>query len=409
MAALLAGGETFLGVMRHLLAGWHTPGVRHLAFPAICCSASLAVVFSLCVVALRSVAVLSVRREKAPYTVAKSPEAKKTAVAQTQHTFAEACSDDGRKIVCQTTHLSNRLAPPPPLLESAVSAPGSFCDSGDAANSDSPSDKADSEPMRRAPSTSFVERRSRRRPPPRMLDISLTGSTGSLIKGLEESPVKVSADMNGLWGQEHLNLATPSVASSHRGHSCLLSPGTPNREDLKLVRGDVGAILFDFDGTLTATPGTIALRYRKQVELRERAPLLAPRLKALREAGFILGIISKSKRGQEGTITTALREAGLTDFFNGPIVAKAVGLEGKAGFINDLVQHGELRHVSAEAGNHMRRILLIDDDVYELERACERGIQTYSAPKEGGLQESDFDEIFRGLGMPSLDATMLVH
>jgi len=186
---------------------------------------------------------------------------------------------------------------------------------------------------------------------------------------------------------------TPSSCSSYRH---ILTPSTPDpsRSDLKTIVGDVGAVLFDFDGTLTASPGESAQRCRKKLELHERAPLLAPRLRALRDAGMLLGIISKSS---ELTIRCALREAGLIEYFDGPLLGKAVGLEGKAGFIEELATAGDLGQLGADG---IRRVLLVDDDVYELDRARQRGIQTYAAPGEGGLQDSDFEEIFEGLGLP---------
>lgn len=189
-----------------------------------------------------------------------------------------------------------------------------------------------------------------------------------------------------------LNLATPSSSSSMSLRR-LLTPGTPlpERSDLKLITGDVGAVFFDFDGTLTASPGDRAQRCRKQVELRERAPLLAPRLRALREAGIVLAIISKSS---EATIVNALDGAGLRELFDGPLIAKAIGLEGKAGFIEEICRRGCLHHLGVE-----QRALLVDDDVRELERARAKGIQTFAAPKEGGLQDEDFDEMFAGLGI----------
>lgn len=112
----------------------------------------------------------------------------------------------------------------------------------------------------------------------------------------------------------------------------------------------------------------------------------------LRKAGISLGIISKST---EFTIHSALQATGLLQFFDGPLVAKA-GFEGKAGFIKDLVSDGALRHLGADG---IRHILLIDDDVSELERACEEGIQTYPAPSEGGLQEDDFISILHAVGL----------
>lgn len=174
-----------------------------------------------------------------------------------------------------------------------------------------------------------------------------------------------------------------------------MTPGTPDplRSDFAAVSGDISAILFDFDGTLTATPGDMAQRGRKQVELVDRAPLLAPRLQALREAGLSLGIISKSS---EFTITTALENAGLRELFNGPLMPKAVGLEGKAGFMEEMLQTGDLRYLGPDSHS---RILLVDDDVRELQRAKDRGFQAFAAPKEGGLQDEDFEELFAGLGI----------
>lgn len=196
-----------------------------------------------------------------------------------------------------------------------------------------------------------------------------------------------------------LALSTPSSTGSNV--KPWLSPRTPDplRSDLKLVTGPVAAILFDFDGTLTATPGDAignaggkcGQRGLREVELCARAPLLAPRLQALREAGIILGIISKSS---EATIQLALQSAGLAEHFQGPVLGAAVGFEGKAGFITELVATGSLQHLG-----HCGDVLLVDDDVRELDRAHSCGIQTYPAPVQGGLQEGDFVELFESLGL----------
>lgn len=193
----------------------------------------------------------------------------------------------------------------------------------------------------------------------------------------------------------NLMLMTPSSCSSSVVAQ-QLTPGTPqpDRQDLKLIAGDVGAILFDFDGTLTASPGERAQRCQKEVELCERAPFLAPRLQVLRRAGIVLGVISKSS---EATIMRSLQAAGMHDLFDGPVLAKAVGLEGKAGFIEQVCSQGALRHLGA-SGWH--RVMLVDDDLRELDRARGRGIQTYAAPECGGLQCEDFDEIFGSLNLP---------
>lgn len=190
-----------------------------------------------------------------------------------------------------------------------------------------------------------------------------------------------------------LTLKSPSSCASN-AYRLALTPRTPDphRCDLNIVKGDVYAILFDFDGTLTRSAGSSAQRCRRQAEaeLCERASLLAPHLQALRDAGITLGIVSKSTAM---TISYALEAAGLAGFFDGPIVGTAVGFEGKAGFIEELVTSGTLPHVGVD------HVLLVDDDVRELERCRVRGIQTYAAPEEGGLQQDDFDDIFRCLGM----------
>lgn len=194
----------------------------------------------------------------------------------------------------------------------------------------------------------------------------------------------------------NLGLSTPTpqscASNPHRFPSSIwnTSPRTPDpaRDDLKLLSGDVSVVFFDFDGTLTATPGVLANRHAtKSAELCERKPLLSPQFKKLRDRGIVLGIISKST---EFTVRTALEAAGLADFFDGPIVGKAVGLEGKAGFIEEMVSSNILP-VHENAG--LQRIMLVDDDVHELQRAAQIGVQTWPAPPEGGLQLSDFEQI----------------
>jgi len=114
-------------------------------------------------------------------------------------------------------------------------------------------------------------------------------------------------------------------------------------------------------------------------------------LRALRDTGCTLGIISKST---EATIRDALESAGLSSCFNGPILGKALGFDGKVGFIEDMVRKGLIRNIGG------RGILLVDDDVLELERARNRGVQTYAPPAEGGLRDEDFDVIDRGVRRP---------
>jgi phosphoglycolate phosphatase-like HAD superfamily hydrolase len=167
---------------------------------------------------------------------------------------------------------------------------------------------------------------------------------------------------------------------------------------LKLVASDVQCVLFDFDGTLTATPGEkVARQSQKTAELCERASMLEPALQMLKDRNILLGIISKST---EFTIRNCLQAAGLSEFFTGPIVGKAVGLEGKVGFIEDLVVSGRLEHLgSDDIDASLRRILLVDDDIQELDRAQARGIQTFPAPIDGGMQDEDFVDVFGRLGL----------
>jgi len=221
----------------------------------------------------------------------------------------------------------------------------------------------------------------------------------------------------------NLGLDTPQSCASYISR-LMLSPRTPdpNRFDLKFVSTDAAAVFFDFDGTLTATPGDQARKQcQKSAELCERAAMLAPRLRAMKDAGLTLGIISKST---VFTIESALQDSGLKEFFQGPIVGKAVGLEGKAGFIKEMVSSGALRHLrrgaessatasdanSAPGGpqssdedlavaEEMKRVLLVDDDVRELDRAIGMGILSFPAPEQGGLQETDFEELFHQLGL----------
>jgi len=192
-------------------------------------------------------------------------------------------------------------------------------------------------------------------------------------------------------------LATPSSTRSAAAYRYVLTPTTPDlhRDGFRLVDDELDIVFFDFDGTLTATPGESATQHgQKKAELKERADMLRPRLQGMIDAGLLLGIMSKST---ENTIREALEFAELTDLFQGPIVGKALDFEGKAGIIAKMHQSGKLS--LGEEG--LSRVLLVDDDVRELDRCRDHGIQTFAAPEGGGLLDSDFDEIFVFLTLPS--------
>lgn len=188
-----------------------------------------------------------------------------------------------------------------------------------------------------------------------------------------------------------------SVSSAWQQMSVSQVSPHPERGQVRNLKGNVAVVFFDFDGTLTATPGDRAERKFKIAELKLRAPLLEPWLERIRAAGIMIGIVSKSS---ENTIVTALEEAGLRSLVNGPVIARAVGLEYKAGIIRDVLEEvqGPLEHIGASGLHH---ILLVDDDLQECACAKDQGIQTFPAPFEGGLLDEDFHQIFEGLGLPA--------
>jgi len=194
-------------------------------------------------------------------------------------------------------------------------------------------------------------------------------------------------------------LKAPDGEPASPGFGPLLSPATPvpKRDAFRQVECGFSVVMFDFDGTLTATPGDRAARSQKKTELRQRAAMLEPCLKAMQEYGTTLGIISKST---EGTIRDALQAAGLSAYFQGPVVGKAVSFEGKAGIIDDLARRGALaglRSAGLVEQAASQRVLLVDDDVMELERARCAGLQTYAAPSKGGLRHEDFEAILAAM------------
>lgn len=200
-------------------------------------------------------------------------------------------------------------------------------------------------------------------------------------------------------GEKHgggLMLATPSSCKS-AAYRCALTPRTPDpaRDGFRSIGADLDLVFFDFDGTLTATPGMNTKQHsEKGRELKERAEMLRPRLESMIEHGLLLGIMSKST---ESTIRDALDYAGLTDLFKGPILGKALDFEGKAGIIAKMYEKGQ---ITLGPGG-LSRVLLIDDDVRDLDRCREFGIQTFAAPEDGGLLDCDFDEILACLNIPS--------
>ena len=144
-------------------------------------------------------------------------------------------------------------------------------------------------------------------------------------------------------------------STSLRSDSPAPRPETPSplRDDFRSSPcAGVAVIYFDFDGTLTATPGDRAARRTKQLELCDRAPMLGPRLKALKDQGASLGIISKST---ENTIRSALEAANLANLFDAPLVAKAVGFEGKVGFLEDLALRGCLPRLGSTSKHGVPR------------------------------------------------------
>jgi hypothetical protein len=188
--------------------------------------------------------------------------------------------------------------------------------------------------------------------------------------------------------------------SARRGFEVVPDTPAPRREDFKQLAGGVAVIFFDFDGTLTQTPGDKAIRASKMSELKERAPMLGRRLRALQEAGGLLGIISKST---EATVRDCLEAAGLTSLFQAPVVGKAVNFEGKVGIIADMVRKGSLGTLSTNSfswEDDLRHVMLVDDDPLELERCRARGVQAYAAAEFGGLVDEDFDVIESAVRRP---------
>lgn len=60
-------------------------------------------------------------------------------------------------------------------------------------------------------------------------------------------------------------------------------------------------------------------------------------------------------------------------------------------------QKGPLEHIGP---GRLHRILLVDDDVFQLKKARDIGIQGFAAPKEGGLREEDLDLLIKSVCCP---------
>jgi len=113
-----------------------------------------------------------------------------------------------------------------------------------------------------------IANRRQRRLPSKRLELPTTSP-----KCGEASPEKARRKPRRL-----LSLKTPSsCASAHFMHDRTPCSPDPARADLRIIEGDVQAIMFDFDGTLTSTGGEAAQRSRKQAELQSRAPMLRRR------------------------------------------------------------------------------------------------------------------------------------
>lgn len=175
------------------------------------------------------------------------------------------------------------------------------------------------------------------------------------------------------------------------------SSGSGKWADYRVLKGGADVIMFDFDGTLTSKPGHILKREFEIKDLCERAPMLKLHLEQLQKAGILLGIISKSP-GRK--IKHALKEANLNHLFDGPVIGDVTDILGKAGVIQDhcTLPHGSLNHIGSEK---LHRVVLVDDDLYQLSLAHDCGIQAFSAPPTGGLQAKDFDLLCIALGLHS--------
>jgi serine/threonine protein kinase len=163
---------------------------------------------------------------------------------------------------------------------------------------------------------------------------------------------------------------------------------------MKIQLGNTLLIMFDFHGTLTATPGGKTSHTVDQDELKERASLLRPWLQRMRDVGADLGIASKGSRPR---IKSALEFAGLDGLFNGPLLCGARGVFGKAGVIEQCFSEGIFKNLGPD---DIDGVVLVDDDMYELTRAAKQGMQIYAAPEKGGLQEEDLLDIFCSLTSP---------
>lgn len=147
----------------------------------------------------------------------------------------------------------------------------------------------------------------------------------------------------------------------------------------------VKIIFFDFDGTLTNTPGGEGANPLR--ELKERTPLLTKYLTLLGEAGILVGILSKRRTDD---LRSYLATTKLTRFFTTTVEVPTSSLGGK---VSEIQKELEGKYLVDE------NAALVDADYDELKLARGAGVHTYPAPKQGGLTESDFEAIMHMIGV----------
>merc|ERR1711957_309472 len=160
----------------------------------------------------------------------------------------------------------------------------------------------------------------------------------------------------------------------------------------------VGMFMFDIDGALLdsanldgSTPE--GAKQQKQVARQRAIGVLAPRLKAIRDAGVSAGVVASSRN-----LTAPeerLDDCGIRQLFDGPLLLVPSGKD-KASCIEAAVagaKEGVLRRFQCQGG--LARITLVDGDSEELRKASAKGIRTAQAPSKGGggLRDRDLDAL----------------